>query len=138
MTRTGTLLRGIMLPLPSWPSALNPQAQTVPSDFTARLWALPAATATAPPRPLTVTSTLLSALLLLPSWPTLLRPQARTVPPGESAAHRGTARAATQNNRFQDRFRCDVVLKLNRVMLFSPDCTIWHLTNLGPRVNSPP
>jgi hypothetical protein len=32
--------------LPSWPLALSPQAQTVPSDLSARLWASPEATAT--------------------------------------------------------------------------------------------
>src|SRR5690348_2609293 len=34
----------VVVPLPSWPEPLNPQAQTVPSDRRATPWPLPAAT----------------------------------------------------------------------------------------------
>ena len=42
-TWTGSL-RLVVVPSPSWPCPLDPQAQTVPSDRTARAWTSPAAT----------------------------------------------------------------------------------------------
>jgi hypothetical protein len=61
---------------------LNPQANTFPSDVTAKLWSLPA------PTPVTFvpagndanTGTLLSVLDPFPNWPSVLRPQANNFP----------------------------------------------------------
>ena len=72
-TATGTEL-GVVLPSPSWPKVLNPHAATVPSEHSARLWTLPAATSTtvlpeSTPLASTATGTRLGVLLPLPSWP---------------------------------------------------------------------
>src|SRR5690349_4452672 len=87
LTRTGVLL-GVVLLLPNWPYSFDPQAQTVPSDFSARLSSSPAVMAVTPVSPLTCTGVLrmVSRLMrrmgqvLMPNWPKLLRPQAHTVP----------------------------------------------------------
>jgi len=44
LTATGVLLLGVV-PLPSWPSELEPQASTWPVEVSARLWYKPQATA---------------------------------------------------------------------------------------------
>ena len=49
---TGTALLAV-LPLPSWPTLLTPQAHTVPSERSARLNAHPAAILTTPASPVT-------------------------------------------------------------------------------------
>src|SRR5690348_13287145 len=51
---TGTALLAVP-PLPSWPTLLEPQAHTVPSDRSARLWSQPPATLLTPVRPVTWT-----------------------------------------------------------------------------------
>src|SRR5579885_1593940 len=81
LTRTGAL-RLIVVSSPSWPTALPPQAQTVPSPVTARLWSPPTAAFVTPLRPVTWTGTLLmaNAVVSLPSWPEVLSPQAHRVP----------------------------------------------------------
>ena len=48
---------------------LRPQAQTVPSDFSAMPKLIPAAMATTLVRPLTVTGDVELVVVLLPSWP---------------------------------------------------------------------
>src|SRR3990167_1607542 len=72
---------------PSWPEALSPHAQTVPSLLRARLWLVPAAIAVMPVRnptssgPWTWLGVNLSVgALLSPSWPEALSPHAQTVP----------------------------------------------------------
>src|SRR5438445_8377299 len=62
------------------PANLNPQVQTVPSLFSAKLYPDPAAMATTPVRPLTATGVLLSVFVPLPNCPQPLYPQAQTVP----------------------------------------------------------
>ena len=47
--------RSTVVPSPIWPLLLLPQAQAVPSDFTATMWFMPAASATTPESPLTCT-----------------------------------------------------------------------------------
>ena len=64
----------VVVPSPSSPSKLYPQAQTEPSDFTATVWLLPAATATtldrSPPfASFTDTTDVRSNRVPSPSWP---------------------------------------------------------------------
>src|SRR5437879_5790835 len=88
LTATGALLEGYPqvragpfgAPVPNCPFPLFPQAQTVPSLFSARLWPPPPAMATTPLRPLTATGVLLLIFVPLPSCPKPLNPQAQTVP----------------------------------------------------------
>ena len=90
-TNTGTReLLVLLLPLPSWPYELLPQAASVPSAHSARLCVEPAATATtflpaSTPDKSTEIGTALAMLLLLPHWPELLAPQAATDPSEHSA-----------------------------------------------------
>src|ERR687886_659642 len=77
----------VVLPSPSWPNWLEPQAHTVPSLFSAKLYLRPLATASTLPRLLTRTGVLLLVIssspswpLILCSWPLVLEPQAQTVP----------------------------------------------------------
>src|SRR5262245_18487421 len=68
-TGIGTL-DGVVLPLPSWPTVLEPQHSTPPPVVSAQVWLPPAATAaTAPERPVTATGTVVARVLPLPSWP---------------------------------------------------------------------
>ena len=67
LTDTGTSLDDV-LPSPSCPSKLAPQAMTVPSPSRARLNSLPADTARTLLRPLTGTGTSLAVVLPFPSW----------------------------------------------------------------------
>ncbi len=66
-TRTGVLIPfvGLMVlvPLPSWPNWLEPQAQTVPSFFSARVWLAPPVMAcrSVPSRLLASTGTVLAS-----------------------------------------------------------------------------
>src|SRR5450759_433287 len=78
---TGVLLL-VVVPLPSWPEPLRPQASTWPPDVSARGWYGPPATAATvvPAGRLTWTAGLLSVVVPLPSWPLLLKPQASTRP----------------------------------------------------------
>src|SRR5712692_8118025 len=86
LTTTGTLLF-MVVPLPSCPNELSPQARTDPVDVRARLNVPPAATdaIVVPTGRLTGTGTPLSVVVPLPSWPELLVPQASTVSPARFA-----------------------------------------------------
>src|SRR6266704_3165899 len=75
----------VIVPLPSWPDPLTPQAHTVPSDRRARLDMTPAATWVIPVRPVTWPGTTWMAVLASPSWPYRLAPQAQTVPSDRTA-----------------------------------------------------
>src|SRR5215218_6046849 len=77
----------VVVPSPSWPNQLLPQAHTVPSSFSARLWELPAVRAFTPLRwpegslgSFTSTGVLLSVFVPSPSSPSWFKPQAQTVP----------------------------------------------------------
>src|ERR1700694_5512730 len=68
-----------VVPSPSWPARLSPHANTLPSDFSARVWAPPAALLSTPLRPIALgTERKISAPL--PSCPDELSPQVQTVP----------------------------------------------------------
>src|SRR5439155_26696009 len=77
------------LPSPSWPDALFPQANTVPSDLSASEDEPPAETATIPlpgPRPVTPTGLNESVgAFPFPSSPEALLPHANTAPSLRSA-----------------------------------------------------
>src|SRR5260370_918063 len=76
---TGTvLLAGVATP--NCPTELEPQAQTKPSFFSAKLWEVPPATAKPPVNPVTVTGTNRCVMLPSPSSPLPLYPQEKTVP----------------------------------------------------------
>src|SRR5947208_1945062 len=83
--------RWLVVPSPSWPVELLPQAKTVPSARMATLWLSPAASRATevsdwiPLNPLTWLGALALKVLLLPSWPEPLFPQAQTVPLALSA-----------------------------------------------------
>src|SRR5215472_8775742 len=79
LTCTGVLLF-VVLPLPSSPFAFSPQAQTVPSLFTARLWSQPAAMAITPERLLTAMGVELGTFVPTPNSPKPFPPHAQTVP----------------------------------------------------------
>src|SRR5450759_2240087 len=81
LTTTGVLLL-VVVPLPSSPSKLRPQASTWPVEVSARLWSKPPAMAVTvvPEGRLTATGVLLPVVVPSPSWPFLLSPQARTWP----------------------------------------------------------
>ena len=84
-TVTGVPL-SVVLPLPSCPALLPPQALRVPPDMCARLWFPPAEMARAPVRLTTAAGVPLAPPVLpLPSCPSSLRPQALTVPLDSSA-----------------------------------------------------
>src|SRR6185437_2854376 len=74
------MLLFVVLPLPSSPFALSPQAQTVPSLFTARLWSHAAAIAITLERPFTCTGVELGVFVPTPNSPEPFPPQAQTVP----------------------------------------------------------
>src|SRR3990167_5290784 len=78
LTCTGVLLC-VVVPSPNWPYQLAPHAQTVPSDFTARLCPYPQDTAMTPLRLLTCMG-LLSVVVPSPNWPYSFLPPAQTVP----------------------------------------------------------
>src|SRR5450759_2655880 len=86
LTATGVLLL-VVVPLPSWPYVLQPQASTWPVEVSARLWLVPPAIAVTvvPEGRLTATGMLLMVVVPLPSWPLLLLPQASTWPVEVSA-----------------------------------------------------
>src|SRR5450759_4913146 len=86
LTATGVLLL-VVVPLPSSPEALKPQARTWPVEVSARLWKPPPAMAVTvvPEGRLTATGVEMQKqpvvlVVPLPSWPELLEPQARTWP----------------------------------------------------------
>src|ERR1700688_3126210 len=81
LTATGVLLP-VVVPLPSSPKRLSPQANTRPVLVSARLWLLPPATAVTvvPEGRLTATEVLLLVVVPLPSWPLSFRPAASTWP----------------------------------------------------------
>src|SRR3990172_4475124 len=83
LTCTGILL-SVFVPSPNCPQSFNPHAQTVPSDFTARLW-FPAAMAMASLMPLTWTGILLLVLVPSPNCPYKFLPHVQTVPSDFSA-----------------------------------------------------
>src|ERR1022692_407302 len=66
--------------MPSSPKELSPQAQTVPSERSARSKKAPAAIWTTPVSPVTWTGTSLLAVLPLPSSPSWFSPHAHTLP----------------------------------------------------------
>ena len=70
----------LVVPSPSCPSRLSPQASTWPVEVSARLNTQPARTeVTLVPRGiLTLTGTSLLVVVPLPSWPSPLAPQAST------------------------------------------------------------
>src|ERR1700686_943139 len=72
----------VVVPLPSCPELLAPQARTWPGEVNARLWASPPETAVTevPEGRLTPTGVRALAVVPLPSWPELLKPQASTWP----------------------------------------------------------
>src|SRR6516225_6545417 len=78
-TCTGDGRKLVGFPSPSWPSPFPPQAQTVPSLFSARLCSPPAATAITPFRFCTCTGVSRSLMVPSPSWPLPFQPQAQTV-----------------------------------------------------------
>ena len=79
LVSTGTL-RCVVVLSPSWPDVLSPQAATVASAHSARLWLPPAATAITvllasaetPAAVLTATGTRRGVAVLSPSWPNVL------------------------------------------------------------------
>ena len=68
LTCTGVLWV-VVVPLPSWPLLLLPQAQTVPSLRRAREWYLPPEMLVTLLRPLTCTGVERSVVVPSPSWP---------------------------------------------------------------------
>jgi hypothetical protein len=72
----------VVVPLPSWPDPLEPQASAVPFDFSASTWKSPAESWVIPlPEPIVFTGRVTGVLdRALPSWPARLSPQAHTVP----------------------------------------------------------
>jgi len=68
VTVTGALDEAVEL-LPSWPELLSPQHLTEPSESTAQVWSLPAATLVAVLMPVTVTGVAEPLVVELPSWP---------------------------------------------------------------------
>src|ERR1700674_5457488 len=81
LTATGVLLP-VVVPSPSWPFLLSPQARTWPVELSARpKLPTPAMPVTVVPEGrLTATGVLLSVVGPLPSWPYRLKPQASTWP----------------------------------------------------------
>src|SRR5438309_1625018 len=79
LTATGVVLF-VVVPSPNSPSALCPQARTVPLLRSARACDRPAETAITLLRPVTVTGDRLLVVVPLPSSPKGLHPHARTVP----------------------------------------------------------
>src|SRR3989442_8508323 len=106
LTCTGVLLL-VNVPLPNCPASFHPQAQTVPSLFSARLCSMPPAIAVTPLSPLTSTGVLLVVFVPLPNCPAKLAPQAQAVPWACADWHK-------QNNAIMEhaivRRRCIVVL----------------------------
>src|SRR5450759_2682257 len=70
LTATGVLLL-VVVPLPSWPWTLEPQARTWPLEVSARLWLEPPAmpVTVVPEGRLTATGMLLLVVVPLPNWP---------------------------------------------------------------------
>src|ERR1700674_1600561 len=66
-----------VVPSPSWPARLSPHANTLPSDFSARVWAPPAAIFSTPSRPIAL-GTERKMSVPLPSCPDELSPQVQT------------------------------------------------------------
>src|SRR5450759_909387 len=86
LTWTGMLL-SVVVPLPSWPYRLKPQASTWPLEVSARLCCAPPAIAVTvvPEGRLTATGVEMQpqpvvVVVPLPSWPKAFQPQARTWP----------------------------------------------------------
>src|SRR5260370_760141 len=87
LTETGTLLL-VVVPLPNCPTQLYPQAQTVPSLFSARPCRPPPAMAVTPVRPITRPGVGIPngidavepPVVPLPSCPWVFCPQAQTLP----------------------------------------------------------
>src|SRR3990170_1978729 len=94
MSLSALVLIGVFLsvavPSPICPYAFLPQAQTVPSDFRARLCCPFAAIAVIPPRPYTRTGMFLLFVVPSPSCPAQLPPHAQTVPSDFKAILCGT------------------------------------------------
>src|SRR5437763_12665411 len=85
VTRTG-VVRPTVVPSPSCPESLPPQAHTeAPPATIATAESKPAAMLVTWDRAVILTGTALLAVLPLPSWPTLSSPQAHTVPSERSA-----------------------------------------------------
>ena len=72
--------RSVVVPSPSWPLLLLPQAQTAPSPRRARACAEPPAMLVTLLRPPTCAGVERSVVVPSPSWPLLLLPQAQTAP----------------------------------------------------------
>src|SRR5258707_13981102 len=118
------MLLPVTVPLPNCPLLFHPQAQTVPSLFSARLCKPPPARAVTPVRkptpagPSTCTGVLLLVTVPLPNSPSLLTPQAQTVlsPLSARLCENPTARAVTPLSALT----CTGVLLLVNVPL--PNC----------------
>src|SRR3989304_437900 len=94
---TGALL-SVCVPLPSWPSALEPQHLTPPAVVSAQVWPPPAEIALTPlSSPRTSTGARLPVVVPLPSCPKSFLPQHLTPPSVVSAQVWGlpTSTAAT-------------------------------------------
>src|SRR5439155_12116393 len=84
-TATG-VWRSVVVPSPSWPSALRPQHLTPPALVSAQVWKSPAEIAATPlGSPETATGVWRSVIVPSPSWPEPLSPQHLTPPPLVSA-----------------------------------------------------
>ena len=75
----------MIVPLPNWPELFAPQHLTVPPADNAHECEPPAAIATTPDKPLTLTAVDAFVIVPLPNWPERLPPQHFTVPPADNA-----------------------------------------------------
>ena len=69
-----------VVPLPNCPELFAPQHSTVPPTISAHVWALPAATVSAPARPVTVTGSTEFVVVPFPNCPEPLLPQHFAIP----------------------------------------------------------
>ena len=77
--RTGDS-RLVVVPSPSWPESLWPQAHTAPVEVSAKVWSRPSPTSTIAGSPGTTAGDVRVAVVPRPVWPRWLRPHVRTVP----------------------------------------------------------
>src|SRR5207245_1929137 len=80
LTGAAVTSRSVTVPRPSWPAPLPPQAHTVPSDRSARLWSQPPATCVTPVSPVTWTGASRPSVVPSPRSPLVLSPHAQAVP----------------------------------------------------------
>jgi len=95
---------GVIVPTPSYPDELSPQAHNVPSSRTAVLWSVPADTDVHVVPSCIRTGTLRPVPVPSPSWPPPFHPQAQSVPVvlmrscAKTPPLANVARAKTSNN----------------------------------------